>query len=73
MFGTTRWLLAATIVGTSSWITSATSPVDPRVDPVEYVDPYDNGFPLKGFVSIPDAEEPAPAVVIIVSDTNSSS
>lgn len=67
MFSTMRLLLATTVVGTTSWITSATSPIDPQVDPVEYVDPYDDDFPLKGYVSIPDAQEPAPAVVIIVS------
>lgn len=40
--------------------------IEPKVNPVDYVDGYDGGYPLTGYVSIPE-ETPAPAVVIVVS------
>lgn len=46
-------------------LASAQFPVEPNVEVVEYSDPYDNEFPLQGFVSIPEGEGPFPAVVII--------
>lgn len=37
---------------------------EPKVEAVEYVDTYDNNYPLTGYVSIPETT-PAPAVIII--------
>ena len=40
-------------------------PAEVKVESVEYTDPYDNNFPLLGYVSIPETT-PAPAVLIVV-------
>ena len=40
-------------------------PMEANVEAVEYSDPYDGDFPLKGYVSVP-GDLPAPAVVIVV-------
>ena len=39
---------------------------EPDVVAVEYVDAYDNDYPLTGYASIPETT-PAPAVLIVVS------
>jgi hypothetical protein len=41
--------------------------IDIDVEQVSYSDPYDNNYPLVGYVSIPETT-PAPAVVILVSN-----
>lgn len=40
--------------------------IEPKVEAVDYVDTYDNNYPLTGYVSIPETT-PAPAVLIVVS------
>ena len=55
-------LILAAFAATSVW---ADGPTTPKVEPVEYSDPYDNNFPLLGHVSLPETI-PAPAVVIVV-------
>ena len=42
-------------------------PAEANVIAVEYMDVYDNNFPLLGYVSIPESDTPLPAVVILVS------
>ena len=56
-----KLLLVAALVGVAS-----ARVVSLNVTALDYTDPYDNDFPLRGYLSLP-GKLPAPAVVIIVS------
>jgi dienelactone hydrolase len=56
--------LRALFLALAAASTTTAQPTTPKVVEVPYQDSYDNGFPLLGYISLPDVE-PAPGVVIV--------